>query len=239
MADAEGLYVEITVKVHYMGAYIKALAKVVSATLAVIVSLFVLYGVFMDRAVLVEYGLPGIFLVALLSHLSVVARGMFLPALLSLTEFYSPVLLGFVAGLGGALGETTAYCWGSGIRDAFSCDGSKGSSSKIAEKYGLLTLLLFASSPLPDTPIVLLLASLRLPLWKVILVQIVGKTILYLAGAYVGGLIFIELKSAFEYETTSLILLAASLILCIIVSWRKTRDKILKTVSKIFKAYKE
>ncbi|MEM2261961.1 MAG: hypothetical protein QXK24_05870, partial [Ignisphaera sp.] len=90
---------KIAVKVHYMGAYIKALAKIVSATLAVIVSLFVLYGVFMDRAVLVEYGLPGIFLAALLSHLSIVARGMFLPALLSLTEFYSPVLLGFVAGL--------------------------------------------------------------------------------------------------------------------------------------------
>lgn len=222
-----------------MGAYIKALAKIVSATLAVVVSLFVLYGVFMDRAVLVEYGLLGIFLVALLSHLSVVARGAFLPALLSLTEFYSPVLLGLVAGLGGALGETTAYCWGSGIRDAFNSGEGEGSSLKIAEKYGIVTLLLFASSPLPDTPIVLLLASLRLPLWKVILVQVAGKTILYLAGAYVGGLIFVELKSVFEYETISLILLVASLTLCIVVSWRKSRDRILKIISKIFKAYKE
>ncbi|MEM2320594.1 MAG: VTT domain-containing protein [Candidatus Bathyarchaeia archaeon] len=217
--------------------FTKALAKIIGAAIAVAISLLALY----DGVFLKDYGLLGVFLAALLSHLSIIARGAFLPALFSLTEFYGPVLLGLTAGLGGALGEVTAYYWGSGIRDAFNTKREKDNLPKLAERYGLIILLLFASSPLPDTPIVLLAGSLRLPLWKVISIQVIGKTILYLAGAHIGCLIFMELKSVFDYEITSTILLVASFTLCILVSWRKSRDKILRGIDKIitacFKAY--
>lgn len=216
--------------------FTKALFKIIGAAIAVAISLLVLYGTLYDGVILKDYGLPGVFLAALLSHLSIIARGAFLPALLSLTEFYSPALLGLTAGLGGALGEVTAYYWGSGIRDAFNTRREKDDLTKLAERYGLILLLLFASSPLPDTPIVLLAGSFSLPLWKVISIQVIGKTTLYLAGAYIGGLIFMELKSVFDYEITSAILLALSFILCILVSWRKSRDKILKGIDKIITA---
>lgn len=211
----------------------KALAKILSAVVVAAFSLLILYKMFGDEALINGYGLPGVFIAALLSHLSIVARGMFLPALLALTEVYNPALLGFVAGLGGALGEVTAYYWGSGIRDAIE-GGSAGSSpSKPLERYGLLLMLLFASSPLPDTPIVLLAGSLRFPLSKIVLIQVVGKSVLYLMGAYVGGFVFMELKSALGYEATSALLLAASLALCILVSWKRSRDKILELVNRV------
>lgn len=216
----------------YMKFYTRALAKIIGATAAVAISLLLLYGVFGERAILREHGLPGIFLTALLSHLSIIARGAFIPVLISLTEFYNPALLGLAAGLGGALGEAAAYYWGSGIRDSFDAQREK-SLSRFTEKYGLLLLFLFASSPLPDTPIVLLAGSFRLPLWRVILIQVIGKTTLYLSGTYIGGLIFMELKSIFDYEITSVILLAISVVLCILVSWRKSRDKILESINRI------
>ncbi|MEM1515871.1 MAG: VTT domain-containing protein [Candidatus Bathyarchaeia archaeon] len=213
---------------------LRALPKILGAMVAVVISLIILYGIFAESAALQSYGLPGIFLSALLSHLSIIARDMFLPALLSLTEFYSPALLGLVAGLGGALGEATAYYWGSGIRDALDNSRKKESpSSKMVEKYGLTLMLLFASTPLPDTSIVLLAGSLRLSLWKVIGIQLLGKVTLYLVGAYVGGLIFMELKSSLDYEAASIISLVVSLILCILVSWRKSRERILKIANKI------
>ncbi|MEM1586799.1 MAG: hypothetical protein QXX99_07090 [Candidatus Bathyarchaeia archaeon] len=212
---------------------IRVLAKIFGVIAAAVLSLILIYKTLVESAVLWNYGLLGIFLAALLSHLSIVARGFFLPALLSLTELYNPAVLGLIAGLGGALGEATAYYWGSGIRDALDDQKDDDLLPKLAERYGLLVMLLFASSPLPDTPIVLLAGSLRLSLWKVMAVQLVGKTILYVAGTYVGGLIFMELKSIFDYEATSIIFLVASLILCILISWRKSRNAILKILNKV------
>lgn len=221
----------------------RALAKILGAVVAIAISLMVLYEVFAGNAALQKYGLPGIFLVALLSHLSIVARGIFLPALLSLTEFYSPFLLGFVAGLGGAFGEVTAYYWGSGIRDALDSPRRGVVQPRMAERYGLILMLLFASSPLPDTPIILLAGSLRFPLWKVIVIQFIGKISLYTAGTYIGGFIFMEFKSILEYELASTLLLAISLILCILISWRRSREKILKIVDRViavfFKTYRK
>ncbi|MEM2455058.1 MAG: hypothetical protein QXN21_03860 [Candidatus Bathyarchaeia archaeon] len=211
-----------------------ALFRIFGAAVTVVLSFIMLYRVFVDGAALWSYGLLGVFLAALLSHLSIIARGVFLPALLSLTEFYNPAVLGLVAGLGGAFGEVTVYFLGSGIRNTLDDRREDDPLSKLAEKYWLILMILFAASPLPDTPIVLLAGSFRLPLWKVILIQATGKTTLYVAGAYVGGLVFMELKSTLEYETASIILLAASLILSIIVSWRKSRDKILKVLGKIY-----
>lgn len=220
---------------------VRVLAKIFGVVAAVALSLILLYKMLVESAVLWNYGLLGIFLAALLSHLSIIARGFFLPTLLSLTELYNPAVLGLIAGLGGALGEVTAYYWGSGIRDTLDDQRGDDPLPKLAERYGLLVMLLFASSPLPDTPIVLLAGSLRLPLWKVMTVQLIGKTILYVAGTYVGGLIFMELKSIFEYEATSIMLLVASLILCALISWRKSRDAILKILNKViavcFKVY--
>jgi len=208
--------------------------KIIGAALTIAVSLVILCKAFTSNATLGSYGILGIFLAALLSHLSIVARGFFLPAFLSLTELYNPIVLGLAAGLGGALGEVTAYCWGLGIRETLNNRGNSDPLPRWAEKYGFLLMLLFASSPLPDTPIVLLSGSLRLPLRKVVLIQVVGKTALYSAGAFLGGFIFMEIKSTFSDEIiSSAIILIASTLLCILVSWRRSRDKILKILKRV------
>lgn len=212
----------------------KALIKLLGAIISMVFSFIILYGRFINDNSLGNYGLLGIFLAALFSHLTIVARGLFIPIFLPLTEVYNPVILGLTAGLGGAFGEIVAYYWGSGIKEILNSNWQgKESLHRRTEKYGLLIALIFASSPLPDTPIMLLAGSLRFSLWKLILIQIIGKTTLYSVGAVVGSIIFMELKSAVEEMITSIIILFASIILCIVVSWGKSREKILKILDKI------
>lgn len=214
---------------------IRALAKILGATITAILSVVILYEIFLTGSSLKNYGLVGIFFAALFSHLTVVARGLFIPLFLSLTELYPPITLGLVAGLGGAFGELVAYYWGSGIKEALGSNKRGDPLPKWVERYGLLAALLFAASPLPDTPIILLAGSLRFPLKKLIFVQVIGKTILYSFGAVVGGFIFIGLKSIVEEIIASAIILVTSIVLCIAISWSKSREKILQILVKIMR----
>lgn len=216
-----------------MGAKSKALIKIFGATLTAILSFVVLYGAFLSDSPLKNYGLLSVFLAALFSHLTIIARGFFVPLFLSLVETHGPLALGLAAGLGGALGEVAAYYWGRGIKEALSPDERRDPLPRWAERYGLIVALIFAASPLPDTPIILLAGLLRFPLWKLMLIQIAGKSTLYFFGAVIGGFILMGLKSIVEEIIASTIILIASIILCIMVSWGKSRERLLQILEKI------
>ena len=180
-----------------------------------------------------EEGLLGIFLVSLFSHLTVVGRDLFTPAFVALIDRYHPALLGFSAGLGGAIGEVTAYYWGLGIREAFRDSSEKSTMYKWVEKYGLLMILVVAASPLPDVPIALLAGSARFSLKKFLLVEAVGKSAYYSVGASVGGYIFQLLIGTVDRWMLSLIVVLASILLCVTISWSKSREKIIQIFRKL------
>lgn len=212
---------------------IRDLLSLLVVAAAAILSALMLLEMLSSKVQFGNYGLIGIFIVAVLSHLTIVARGLFLPAFLSLTQLYNPLTLGLAAGLGGGIGEMITYFWGLGIKKTLT-SGSEHDDSlpRWAERYGLIVALLFASSPLPDTPIMLLAGALRFPPHKMLIIQLTGKTLLYSMGASIGGFIFMELKSAMEEIAASIIVLAASIILTVIVSWSKSREKIMQAIRK-------
>ena len=216
---------------------VKALLNIIGAAVTAVLAALILFGTLLSSDLLEGYGLINIFLAALLSHLTIVARGLFLPAFLSLTQFYNPLVLGVMAGIGGGLGEMVAYYWGLGIKEALTASNEEQNKHedplpRWAERYGLIVAFLFASLPLPDTPIMLLAGALRFSPYKLLAVQLVGKSLLYSLGAFVGGFIFMELKSATEEITASILILLASIILSILVSWNKSREKIMRIVEK-------
>jgi len=212
---------------------VKDLLSLLGVAAAAVLSALILLGTLSSNALLGDYGLIGIFVMALLSHLTIIARGLFLPAFLSLTQIYNPLTLGLAAGLGGGIGEMITYCWGLGIKKTLtSINEHADPLPKWAERYGLIVALLFASSPLPDTPIMLLAGALRFPPHKILMIQLAGKTILYSIGASIGGFIFMELKSATEDITASIIVLIASVTLTIIISWSRSREKIMRIIRK-------
>jgi membrane protein YqaA with SNARE-associated domain len=154
---------------------------------------------------------------------------MFLPMYLSLTSTYHPAALGLAAGTGAALGEVATYVLGWGIAETVGDEQSQ-TENKLAEwirRYGLWAVLLVASTPLPDTPIVLIAGSNRLPIGKLLVAELLGKTTLYSVGAVFGGYVFNGLVGAFGGLATSILIVVVSILFCVGITWDKSRELII------------
>ena len=210
----------------------RALMSLTAVVLVAAISGVVLYNWTQNPESVEGYGLIGIGLVSMVSHLTVVARDMFIPMYLPLTSIYNPLVMGTFAGVGAAIGEVTTYMLGWGVAESIEDENDQRISDWL-NRYGLWAVLLVALTPLPDTPIVLLAGSNRLPFWKLFTVECIGKTTLYSTGAVVGGWIFQGLTGTFGGFWTSVLMVAGSLAFCIAVTWKPSRDYIFGWVEKI------
>ena len=211
----------------------KAIANIAAVILTAVISAIILYETMFTGGMLQEAGLLGIFLASMFSHLTVIGRDLFVPAFINLMVLYNPLVLGFSAGLGAALGEVTTYYWGMGIQEAFQENSQSSVVTKWIKKYGLIAILLVAASPLPDTPIVLLAGTARFPFKKFLAIQIIGKTTYYSLGAVLGNVVFLGLSNYVEEWILLAVVLAGSLVLCVTASWSKSREWILRLLRKI------
>ncbi len=180
-----------------------------------------------DGGSLGQLGLAGVFIASLLSHLTVVARDMFIPLFLPLASVYHPLVLGAAAGGGAAIGELATYFLGWSVAE--SLEPASGAEDRIARwirRYGLWAVLLVSMTPLPDIPIVLLAGSRRLSLRGLFAVELIGKTVLYTVGAAVGGLVYTGLEGTLGGLTASGLVVVGSILFCIAVTWRPSRDLI-------------
>lgn len=211
----------------------RAIMSLAAVVLVATISGVVLWNWTQNPESVEKYGLFGIGLVSMVSHLTVVARDMFIPLYLPLASIYNPLVMGTFAGVGAAIGEVTTYILGWGVAESIEDENDQRISDWL-NKYGLWAVLLVALTPLPDTPIVLLAGSNKLPFWKLFTVECVGKTTLYSTGAVVGGWIFQGLSGAVGGFWTSVLIVVGSLAFCIAVTWKPSRDYIFGWVEKIF-----
>jgi membrane protein YqaA with SNARE-associated domain len=213
----------------------KAVVSILAVVAVAVLSGVVLWRWSTDPDQLGQFGLGGIFLASMLSHLTIVARDMFIPMFLPLATVYHPLVLGASAGIGAAIGELTTYLLGWGVAE--SIQEGQSDDNRLARwirKYGLWAVLLVAVTPLPDTPIILLAGSSKLPFKKLFLVECVGKTTLYSIGAVVGGVVFTELTGAFGTIAASALMVIGSLVFCVLVSWKKSRNLIFGWFERLF-----
>lgn len=204
------------------------------ATIAVF-SAVILWRMLVDGGGFGRLGLAGVFLVAMLSHLTVVARDMFVPVFLSLTPLYNPLILGSVAGCGAALGEVTTYFLGWGVAESVRED-QREIDDRVAgwiSRYGMWVILLVSMTPLPDAPIVLLAGSGRMPFKKLLVVEALGKTTYYTFGAFVGGFFFIGLTDLMGSLYASVLVVSFSVVFCFLVTWKKSREAIFAFVERL------
>jgi membrane protein YqaA with SNARE-associated domain len=186
-----------------------------------------LYRLMVQGDSLGQLGLIGVFIASMLSHLTVVARDMFIPLFLPLASVYHPVVLGAFAGTGAAIGEVTTYFLGWGVAE--SIKPPTEAEDRIARwinKYGLWAVLIVALTPLPDTPIVILAGSRKLPFGKLAIVEILGKSTLYSVAALMGGLVYGGLEDTIGTMMASGLMVIGSLIFSIAVTWKPSRDLI-------------
>lgn len=211
----------------------KAYVSIVGVASIAIISAVVLWKIMVEQSNLGQLGLGGIFLASMLSHMTIIARDMFVPMFLSLSNVYNPILLGAIAGWGGAIGDVSAYFLGWGVAESVRGNGEDDQLTKWIKKYGLWAVLLFSATPLPDTPIILLAGTSRLPFRKLLIVQGIGKTALYSLGAIVGGFLFAGLTESVGSLYASAFMVALSVIFCILVSWPRSRDLIFGWVERL------
>lgn len=200
-----------------------------------IVSGYLLLLLFIDPARLEAMGLGGIFAASMLSHATMVARDIFVPAFLALTPLYHPVILGSFAGLGGAVGDVIPYLLGLGVAETVEKTGSKSEAlvDKWIKRYGLWAVLVVAMTPLPDLPVVMLAGTRRLPLAKLLAIEALGKTALYSVGAYVGGWIFELLIGAMGSWLASVGIVVASIVFSVALTWPPSRDWLFSILDRI------
>lgn len=167
-----------------------------------------------------ELELLFLFIVTALSHMTILARDLFVPLFLSLTSRHNPILLGLASSSGGSLGNMALYYLGRGIALTTGGGGDDGLGLWM-RRYGLLAVLLVSATPLPDTPVILLSGSGGLPLRWVVLAQWAGKMLLYTLGAAVGGAIFKGVSGVFGEPYASILVVASSILLCLLLTWSR------------------
>ena len=205
----------------------QAVISVVGVVTVALLSGGLLYRLMVQRDSLGQLGLIGVFIASMLSHLTVVARDMFIPIFLPLASVYHPIVLGTFAGTGAAIGEVTTYFLGWGVAE--SIEPPTEAEDRIARwinKYGLWAVLIVALTPLPDTPIVILAGSRKLPFGKLAIVEIIGKSTLYSVAALMGGLVYGGLEETIGTIMASGLMVIGSLVFSIAVTWKPSRDLI-------------
>ena len=218
----------------------QAVISIIGVMAVALLSGGLLYRLMIQGDSLGNLGLIGVLIAAMLSHLTVVARDVFIPLFLPLASVYHPVILGTAAGTGAAIGEITTYFLGWGVAE--SMEPLSDSEDRIARwinKYGLWAVLIVAMTPLPDTPIVILAGSRKLPFGKLAVVEVLGKSALYSVGAMMGGLVYGGLENTIGAVFASLLLVVGSLIFSIAVTWKPSRDLIFGWFEKLVPRMKE
>lgn len=182
---------------------------------------------------LTTLGLPGLFAASFLGHFGIILKeAVFIPVFIYLCNFWDPLTLGLVGGISGGLGELSSYLMGRGITK-IAKNKNTVKTPKWAKKLGLLSVLLFSLTPLPDMPVLVLIGSARFPVLGVLALEILGKILLYTIAAALGGALYYNLNGMLPTPYDSALVILISLSFSIIFTWKKTRTPILRETKKI------
>ena len=176
-------------------------------------------------------GLVGLFLASLLGHFSIVMKDVvFLPLFIYMTQFWNPLILGLAGGLGGGLGELGIYLAGRSIGKFTLRNETRTEIPSWAKKLGVFSVLLASLTPLPDAPILLLLGSANFPILPMIVLELLGKTVLYTFIGTTGVIFYSNLTGILPAPWDSVVIILSSLSFSIIVTWKKTRYPLSKLI---------
>ena len=142
-----------------------------------------------------SYGYLGVFLIALVSTATIIFPSPGWAAVIAMSAYLDPLLIGIAAGTGAAIGELTGYFAGKGARDML--NNHVKQSKKIHElvkKYGAPGIFILSFIPNPLFDIAGIAAgSVKMHWLKFLMACALGRvlryTLLAIAGAFTLGLI--------------------------------------------------
>jgi membrane protein DedA with SNARE-associated domain len=147
-----------------------------------------------------------------------------------------PFLLTVAGGLGSGIGEFSGYLLGYYGRSVISEKQQRKMDymMRVFDRYGPITIFLFALTPLPDDLLFIPLGILRYKFIKAFIPNILGKTLMCAILAYGGQLFGNILISAFGESTpeikllisiTTVMVLVFILVAMLKIDWEKVFEK--------------
>lgn len=194
-----------------------------------------------------QYGYFGIFMLSLLGALSIIFPIPYTVIIFTLgglkvgeTWVFEPLWIAIAAGLGSALGEFSGYLVGFGGRKVISEKYKKKTDFlvKLFNKFGPVTIFIFALTPLPDDLLFIPLGIMRYSFIRAFIPALAGKFFMNLIIAYSGRFSIQIIRDIFGVESdwvsalismvVAVALLVAVFIIMFYVDWEKRFEKYVK-----------
>jgi membrane protein YqaA with SNARE-associated domain len=167
--------------------YGQAIARAGALVACVAISLFV-YSIRDQTQALVSYGLPGIFLLSLISNATIILPAPALALTFALGGVMHPGGVALASAAGATLGELTGYLAGFTGQAIVPHGATYAALEQWTRRYGGFAILALAMIPNPFFDIAGATAGvLRMPVGMFLLWTFIGKTIKMLAIAYAGS----------------------------------------------------
>jgi len=178
-------------------------------------------------------GLLGVFLASFVGHLTIAMKDViFIPIFIYASNFWDPLSMGLVGGIGGGLGELGAYLVGRSI-GKLRVNAQKGMEiPRWARKLGLFSVLICSLTPLPDAPVLMLIGSAHFPIFAVLALEIIGKIFLYTSVAAAGGILYSNLSAVLSAPWDSVLIISASIGVSVMATSKRTTNFISKLAQK-------
>jgi uncharacterized membrane protein YdjX (TVP38/TMEM64 family) len=138
-----------------------------------------------------KYGYLGVFVVSLLLNATVIIPVSAMAVISSLGgAFPSPFLVGLAGGVGAAIGEMMGYIAGRAGRDLLAKNRIYVRVEGWVQRWGMVAVFVLSIFPFLFDIVGIIAGATRMPLWKFFIACWLGRTILYIAVAYIGAVIF-------------------------------------------------
>ena len=134
------------------------------------------------------YGYPAVFLIGFLSSFTLFIPSPAFIVVFLLGSALNPFVLGLVAGAGAAVGETTSYLAGYGVRKLAKKQRKKlDGIKKLFQKYRPdVVIFVFSATPLPFDFVGILCGTINYDAKRFFIATLLGKIVKYLIIAYAG-----------------------------------------------------
>jgi membrane protein YqaA with SNARE-associated domain len=202
-----------TIKKSWLNRNLVAIAMFV-LVLGVTIALFVMRNEILKLG---NYGYLGTFFLSLGTNATIILPMPSILMILPLGATFNPLYIGLVAGLGGALGEMTAYIVGYTGRGLWQDNPNYIKAVGWLKRWGMLIVFIFAVTPMPLDIMGIAAGNLRLPAWKFFLPCWPGKTIKYIILAYVGYWGWEAFISNESLRTTLIVTIIAALSILVLL----------------------